>query len=373
MNAIHKRSSSSATQKAKDPNFTQSDLGIRIELMELHNLDETSPTSIGEDKQDTSPPADEQASTEDSRKNKRGAWLLYGLLAIVLLGFFVVAGSYLGYQQGIRDRTGFEATQVSEAIQEQYQLGVQDMQVGNYEVARQRFEYVLEIDPNHPGVIDRMAEVLLVLNATATPTPVPTATQIPITPTPDVRGEEELFVHAKNSITNQEWDEAITTMETLRKLNPEYNAIELDGMFFVAYRNRGANNIGAGNLEQGIYDLTLAERFGVLDTEAVGYRTWAGYYIRGASFWGVDWEQAVYYFEQVAPQYPNMHDGTGWSASQRLVEAIAGYAEWLGAQQGKWCAAEKQYNRVFDMTGNTDYRRARNEASDYCNGEKPDD
>jgi hypothetical protein len=143
-------------------------------------------------------------------------------------------------------------------------------------------------------------------------------------------------------------------------------------MFYVAYRNRGAQNIGAGNLEQGIYDLTLAERFGVLDTEAVGYRTWARYYITGASFWGVDWAQAIYYFEQVAPQYPNMHDGTGWTASQRYVEAIAGYAEWLGAT-GDWCAAEEQYHRAYEITDDQKLRNARNDASDYCNGKDPDD
>lgn len=340
--------------------------------MEIHDLDETIPAPVGEETKEMTPSGDETPPSEESRKGRRGTWLLWGLLGLILLGLFIVAGSYLGYQQGINERTGFEATEVAMAIEEQFELGVQDMQAGNYEIARQRFDYVIQINPNYPGVIDRMADVLLVLNATATPTPAPTATVIPITPTADLRGQEELFVQAQNYIINQQWDETIETLETLRKNDPAYKAIELDGMFYVAFRNRGAINIGAGNLEQGIYDLTLAERFGVLDTEAVGYRTWARYYITGASFWGVDWAQAIYYFEQVAPQYPNMHDGTGWSASQRYVEAIVGYAQWFEAQEN-WCAAEEQYHRAYEISENPETKKARDKASDFCNGVDPED
>jgi tetratricopeptide (TPR) repeat protein len=285
------------------------------------------------------------------------------------LGIFVIAGSFLGYRQGITERKNYESTQVALAIGEQYEMGLQDMAEGRYEVARQRFDYVIQKDPNYPGVIDQMTEVQIILNATATPTPVPPTaipTEIPLTPTPDLRGEEELFLHAQTLIAEQQWTAAITDLETLRKKNPDFKAIEVDGMFFVAFRNRGAQNIGAGNLESGIYDLTLAERFGVLDTEANGYRTWARYYITGASFWGVDWSQAVYYFGQVAPQYPNMHDGTGWTASQRYVEAIVGYAQWYDAQ-GKWCAAEEHYHAAFELSGNPEYEKARDIASDRCN------
>jgi tetratricopeptide (TPR) repeat protein len=342
--------------------------------MDNQNSDETIPIPIGEEQQEPAPPGDTVPTMvapppENPSKRRWITWLLMGLLALIVLGIFVVAGGFLGYQQGIAERKDYEATQVASAIDEQYELGLQDMVEGRYEVARQRFDYVIQNDPGFPGVIDSMAEVQLILNATATPTPIPPTlvpTEIPLTPTPDLRGEEELFVHAQNMIAEQQWSEAIIALETLRKKNPDYEAIDVDGMFFVAFRNRGAQNIGAGNLESGIYDLTLAERFGVLDTEANGYRTWARYYITGASFWAVDWAQAVYYFGQVAPQYPSMHDGTGWTASQRYVEAIIGYAQWFEAQN-KWCAAEEQYHNAFEITGNSEYKKARDIASDKCN------
>ncbi len=341
---------------------------------ENEHLDETMPTPIGGETIQTAPvsdPAfDEAPPPPEKPSGKRWRfWLAAGFVAVAALVAFIAVGAFLGYRQGIKERTQFEAAQVESAVQEQYALGVQDMEAGRYEIARQRFEYVLENAPNYPGVTDRMAEVLLTLNATATPTavpPTPTPTEVPLTPTPDLRGEAELFNHAENLIADRQWTEAIEVLETLRMKNPEYRAIDVDGMFFVAYRNRGAENIGAGNLEEGIYDLTMAEQFGVLDAQANGYRTWARYYLTGASFWGLDWKQAVYYFEQVAAQYPNMHDGTGWTASQRYIEALAGYADWLDGQ-GEWCAAEEYYNAAYELSGNEAYREARDIASDNCN------
>ena len=342
-------------------------------MMDKENLEETMPTPVG-DETIQSPPVDVMDSPEPppppEPSDRRGpSWLIAGFGGIAALIVFIALGAAFGYWQGIKERTQYESIQISSAVQEQYDLGVQDMEAGRYEVARKRFEYVLQNDPNYPGVTDRMAEVLLVLNATATPTPVPPTlapTEIPLTPTPDLRGEEELFNHAENLIAERQWTEAIEVLETLRMKNPEYRAIDVDGMFFVAYRNRGAENIGAGNLEEGIYDLTMAEQFGILDTQANGYRTWARYYITGASFWEVDWKQAIYYFQQVAAQYPNMHDGTGWTASQRYIEALAGYAGWLETQN-KWCAAEEYYHSAYELSGNEIYKKARDIASDKCN------
>lgn len=349
---------------------------LKLEPMDTENLDDTMPTRVGDETQQSTPPGGTVPTLvppipEQAPKGKNTSWMLWGVLAIFVLGIFVIVGGFLGYQQGIDERTSYESEQVSLAVSEQYNLGVEDLAAGRYEIARQRFDYVLQNNPNYPGVMDQMAEVLLILNATATPTPIP-ATPIPTmivpTPTPDLRGDEELFVHAQNFIADKQWTDAIETLETLRKKNPGYKAIDIDGLFFVAFRNRGAQNIGTGNLESGIYDLTLAEQFGVLDTEANGYRTWARYYITGASFWGIDWAQAIYYFSQVAPQYPNMQDGTGWTASQRYIEALAGYGQWFETQ-GKYCDAEAQYNAAWEASGDQTYRDARENASDKCNGQ----
>ena len=128
-------------------------------LMEIHNLDETSSTPVDEEIQEKPSLNNDKPPSKNKRKGWWTSWLLWGMLGLLLIGLFITAGSYLGYQQGIDDRKGFEATQVAVAIEEQFDLGVQDMEAGNYEVARQRFDYVIQIDPNYPGVLDRMAEV----------------------------------------------------------------------------------------------------------------------------------------------------------------------------------------------------------------------
>ena len=328
--------------------------------MTSENHDETHPTPVQGETQPT--PVVETAFNELENpedlplpgKRKRAAWILWLLLTIFLLAGVVIASGLFGYWSGIQDRKANEATQVAQAVEEQFILGVQNMEEGRYYIAQQHLKYVLELNPNYPGIIDKLTEVELILNATATPTLEPTATPtpIPFTPTPDSRGEAELLAQVEEHINNKEWSLAIETLETLRKRSPEYQAIDVDGMLFLSLRQRGVQKISEGNLESGIYDLSLAERFGILDTEADSWRTWAQYYIRGASFWEVDWSQAVFYFEQVAPMFPNMHDGTFWTASQRYKEALTNYAEALENEK-KWCEAEEQYIKLRDYTGDS--------------------
>lgn len=334
--------------------FTKPIFRIRIGRMKTENTEET---SMGEDRDDLVSGSEEtQLSLEEQaqkpKRKKRASWIWWTLLALSILIAVVAISGLLGYWNGIRIRQAFEATQVASVVDEYFNLGIQNMGEGRYFVAKQQFEYVIQLDPSYPGVTEKLAQVMLIMNATATPTPAPTATAtpIPVTPTPDTRGEAEIFAQAEDYIKNEEWSAAIETLETLRKLNPEYQAIDIDGKLYLCLRQRGVEKISEGNLEGGIYDLSLAERFGILDTEADSWRTWAQYYIRGASFWEVDWSQAVYYFEQVAPMFPNMHDGTFWTASQRYQEALTEYAKQLEAQE-YWCDAEEQYIKLQNLTG----------------------
>jgi tetratricopeptide (TPR) repeat protein len=343
--------------------------------MMMENEDETRP--VPADRDLSRPEGAPQFSLPDDRsrqenlpepkRRRRLSWFWWLLLAIfTLIGVVAVSGLF-GYWDGIRLRQEFEATQIAVVAEEYYELGLENMEARRYYVAQQQFQYVIEIDPGYPGAPDKLAEVMLILNATATPTPAPTATPtpIPFTPTPDTRGEAEIFAQAEDFLRNEDWSAAIQTLETLRKLNPEYRTVDIDGMLYLALRQRGVQKISEGNLEGGIYDLSLAERFGILDTEADSWRTWAQYYIRGASFWEVDWAQSVYYFEQVAPMFPNMHDGSFWTASQRYKEALTNYAQWL-EDQGDWCEAEEQYKVLRDYTGDSSLDEVIDIVADEC-------
>ena len=85
-------------------------------------------------------------------------------------------------------------------------------------------------------------------------------------------------------------------MDSLRKKDPAYKAIALDGMYYVSLRNRGILKIGGdGNLEGGMYDLARAEVFGPLDREADAWRSWARLYVSGARFWDINWPQVIFW------------------------------------------------------------------------------
>lgn len=299
---------------------------------------------MNESKESTQPIdiAPEEGKKDPSPKKKRGGIFLAFIIIIAI-------GALLGYQRGISLRTKEEASQITEVVDEQYSLALFDIEAGRYEIARQRLEYVAELYPGYPGLTETLADVLITLNATATPTPKPTPTPAPTALPVEVVPETTLFSQAEEHLANLDWDQTINTLEQLRKQSPDYRSIDVDGMIYISLRQRGIEKISAGNLEGGIYDLTLAEGFGVLDTEADGWRTWATLYITGASFWEVDWEQAIFYFEQVASMTPNLHDGSGWTAAQRYLEAIIGYAEYWEAQE-KWCKAEVQYKAAHAYT-----------------------
>jgi tetratricopeptide (TPR) repeat protein len=289
-----------------------------------------------------------------------------------MVALLVIAGAsaYGGYLSGINQRTSFEATQVSQEVARQFQLGLEDLDAGRYEVARQRFEYVIKLDPGYPGVTDQLAAVLLELNTTATPTTVPTPT---LTPTVDLRGAEELFSQAQLFLADEKWTEAIETLLKLRKDEPSYQAVEVDSMLYVALRNRGVHRIlNEADLEGGTYDLALAERFGPLDVEARNMRSWADLYVTGASFWGLDWGQSVFFFGQLIPVAPNLRDSSNLTATERYRVASIEYGDLL-AEEGEWCLALEQYEAALNLGSDPEVEEAADSVAKECSESSEED
>lgn len=347
--------------------------------MQFENLDETrpvepeTPSETGQetaatDIQPVQDGADEAPSlaADDAPEEKRKSsklWLLWVFLGLLGLGLVAAGSAYGGYRSAVKDRTDFQSTQVAGEAQAQFELALKDMQAKQFDLARQRLEYIINLDPNYPGAADALTAVLLEQRITATPTNAPTPT---LSPTPDYRGRDELYSQAQASMVASDWSTAIDTLLTLRKKYPDYMAIKVDGILYVALRNRGIDKIAKqADLEGGTYDLTLAERFGPLDAEAKNWRDWAELYIRGASFWDVDWSQAVYYFSQLASSAPNLSDASGWTASNRYLDALLGYGDWLSAR-GQWCDAQVQYDTYLSLLANPQVEPTASHANDKC-------
>ena len=315
-------------------------------------------------------------------RKKFPGWLA-GLVLIVL----IIVGILGGYASGMSKRYAAKSTLDNGQYLEQYQLGVQAVNAGQYDIAKQHFEYIIKNYPDFPGVKSAYTDLLLHMMITPTLVPSPTPTT---TPTPDTRGIDQVYTDVTGLLSTSDanlcgrnWDDIITKLDTLRKDDITYHAAEVDGMYYIALRNRGVCKIYPQsfepnatcaalniNLEGGIYDLTQAEKFGPLDANASSLRTWARTYITGASFWDQDWTQALNYFGQVMANYPNLSDSSCTSATERFRQATLGYAQQL-LDKGDYCGAENQFEALFAINSpkNATAYPTGTEANQICNGD----
>jgi tetratricopeptide (TPR) repeat protein len=266
-------------------------------------------------------------------KSARGRTFLFNALGLIIILVLAVLG---GYGSGIRVRRNTQSSVLAQQLGEQFQFALVDIQFGRYANARQRLEFIIANDPTFPGAPQKLTEVLVLINV-----PTPTLTPVPTT-TPDFTGAEQAFTRAQQLIAAQDWTGAISALDEMRKLDPNYQTSLVDGMYYFALRNYGYNQITSqGNLEGGIYQLTLAERFGPLDRDSNGLREGARYYLIGASFWELDWEQALFYFDQVYRGWSGLWDGT-MTATERYHFAAMRYADQL-LGDGQACDAVSYY------------------------------
>ncbi len=284
--------------------------------------------------------------TQPIRKSKRKKQLPLGLLFLTFIALLTVmtvalAGGFAGYRSAQEELQGRMQAQEVLTVVEQYELGLQDLGEGRYDLARQRFEFVLAQDPDYPGAADNLVYAMQILFATATPTPLPPT--VTPTPTRDLRPVEDLYAQANSFFTTGNWNGVIDTLVALRQEDPLYRVVEVDSLLYRTLRNRGIKKIREeSNLEGGIYDLALVERFAPLDVEANKWRNLARLYMIGSSFWEVYPELAVYYFGQVASAAPYLRDLTGWTAAERYRAVLFQYGDYL-AKNGDWCEAQAQY------------------------------
>ena len=258
-------------------------------------------------------------------------WLMgLGLILVLIL---VVGGAvWFGFGAGQSQRTTDAlATQTIE-LRKQYDLGVADLAAGRFELAAERFEFILTTDPAYPGAADKLAEARRALNITATIAPEATPTL------PLVSGDPAtLLALAQQADAAEHWSDVITYLANLQALDPDYNTAVVDQLLFEALRNRGVARIQGDEMELGLTDLDQAEDFAPLDEEAANYRRWATSYLAAQSYWGVNWEQTVGILEELYLIAPYFKD-----TSTKLYQATLSYAAQLNVA-GDYCSAAQYY------------------------------
>ena len=278
-------------------------------------------------------------------------WLLP--IALLLLGLAAAVGYFVG--QSERDQAEIE--QVSSIIQEQFALGLIDLDEERYDVARQRFEYIIQLNPSFPEAPERLAEALLGLSE-----PLAAPTSPPVSPTPNLSPVQDIFDQAQAAFEEGDWDLTIAHLLSMRAKDSEFRAVEADGLMYAALRNRGIRRISQDKLlEEGIYDLSLAESFALLDEDANNWRSWAQLYLTANSFYGLNWEQAAFYFEVVYSVAPGIRNDVAWKYAQSLTMFAL-----LLASGGDPCAAEDYLDLSLEVIINEDLEPTATAVREAC-------
>jgi len=283
-----------------------------------------------------------------------GWWALVG-------GFFLICvltvGALTGAAAGRQQTAAGQSEALARAAQEQFDLGVQDLLATRYELARQRFEYVLSVDPAYPGAAELLDKALLGLNAPTT-TPVPPTIAVTPTATLDLSSLDSLFAQAQAAFAAEDWNTSIQALLTVRSIDPQHRRAEVNQLMAGALRARGLEKIWAGQHEQGIYDLALAERFGPLDGQATSWRSSASFYLFANSYFGVVWQEAARYFSQLCA-------AGGWDSCYKYSVAAMEYGREL-VKANDPCAAVPQFEASFDTRADAEVEGLRDDARDAC-------
>jgi len=302
-----------------------------------------------------------QARKKNSRSGRlrqlwRGYWWALVFPALLLIG--VCTAAYFGFQDGLRAREAARVAAELQSLDEQFERGIEDLLAGRYDLAQQRAEYILGINPEHEAAIGLLDLALEAMNLpTSTPLPPETATPAPPTPTPDFSSLQGILDSAKTAGENQDYDTAISLCLELRGRAPEFALAEVNDLLYAALRNRGFASILSSNLEQGIYDLTLAERFRPLDDQAASWRRSAAYYLYANSFVGLEWSQAYQSFADLC--------AAGiWDSCFKFALAAKNFGDEL--QEEDPCAALVPYEQSLITLPDEELAPTATDAAERC-------
>ncbi len=285
------------------------------------------------------------SSQPSSRRRLLISFLIY-LVLILAVGIF----AYLQGRQMLEDET---VTQIQESLQEQFELGVEDLEAGRYELARQRFESIIRIDPNYPEAEVRVVQAYVALNVpTITPTPKPTGT-------PDPSPPEDLFARAESALAEEQWSTVIELLLAVRGKDPTYRPVDVDGLMYLALRNRGMILITQGLMEEGLYNLSLAERFGPLDRDAMFRKTLAQQYLLANSYFGLNWLKAANLFRTLC------ESGATLDSCPKYAEAAWKYGD-LEWDAGNSCTAADFYISAYQANPNATLEPTAEHAEKVC-------
>ena len=265
------------------------------------------------------------------------------VISLSVITVLVVALSlmaYAGYRVGTSQNRIVATTTMASEVALQYDLASKDIDMGQYALAVERLEFVVNTEPDYPGVTDLLDQTRGKVDPTAMP--IIESTNVVIVRQDQMNSAERLKI-IRISYANQEWQNVISNIDILKASSADYDHDVVDGILFVALRNRGIQRIEIGDLELGMADLEHAEHITELDQVANQRRRWASLYQSASTFWNINWQIVVdnlYILHQIAPNFRD--------TSSKLWTARILYGETL-LKEENYCLAEEQFAFALDL------------------------
>ena len=257
---------------------------------------------------------------------------IIGLLVVTMLIIGLCIVAYAGYREGA------DQSRIVEDITITSEVG-------------------LQYDPDNPEDPGRLNETRDLVYSTEIP--LLESTKVVITERDVLTSSEQLSV-IRMSYDNQEWQDVISNIDILKVSNVDYDKDLVDGILFVALRNRGMQRIEGGDLELGLANLEHAEQITGLDEVANQRRRWAYLYLYASTFWDINWKIVVdnlYILHQIAPNFRD----TG----NKLLKARTYYGGAL-LEAEEYCLAEEQFAFALSMKQEASIADKLLESSDNC-------
>lgn len=252
------------------------------------------------------------------------------LIIICVVGSALLVAALGGVAAGQNQRS-LSATQTTTAeLDVQFELGLSDLGAGRFELAAQRFRWILDRAPEYPGAAERLADAeQLGADASA-----PVATDIP---TSAAQTLEERYAEARTLVENAQWETAIHRLRELESIDPEYRRVEVQEMLYRALTTLGLQFIRGERMEEGTFLLEQAQQIRPLDDQAAGELYFANLYTTVRQYWDLDWTIVIANLEAINEVLPNYRD-----VATRLPEAHEKFGDQL-ASIGAQCDAADQY------------------------------
>jgi tetratricopeptide (TPR) repeat protein len=273
-----------------------------------------------------------------------------GVTAFLLAALLLCVSGAVAVPGGLGLLAGYQELQTHnhEAAIIHFNRGLSFLAEKYPELARSEFETALKYDPAFEPAREKLTEAQT-----------PNGGATPGAPQQD-RISVAMFDEARGLIAQKEWSDAITRLEQLRTLNPNYRTAEVNELLYQAYLSSAQAAVSSGQIEIARERFESALAIRNTDAEIKRQRDLAVLYLEGQQAFGYNWQTAVTKLSALYQQDPNYGD-----VKKRLYDAHIQYGD-KACKEGAWALAQREYDGALALVNDPQLAQKRTQAPTIC-------